>query len=258
MSHSTSWQRVHPWYSSLTKHKGHYFHEHVILPHVITFLKNQKTTSVLDLACGSGVLGRSLPKQVMYVGVDIAKGLLREAKQQDSHTHHVYIEGDITRPLSLKTVEHHVPNGFDTATCILALQNVKEGSHVIENAYRFLKPHGECIIVLNHPCFRIPRQSGWGIDERNKLQFRKIQRYMSALEIPIDMHPGKRGSSPVTWSYHYPLSTYTQWLKRAGFVVSHMEEWTSDKESIGKTGKMENMSRNEIPLFLCIVAKKVD
>jgi len=41
------------------------------------------------------------------------------------------------------------------------------------------------VIVLNHPCFRIPRQSGWGIDEKNKLQFRKVIKYMSPMEIPL-------------------------------------------------------------------------
>jgi hypothetical protein len=36
-----------------------------------------------------------------------------------------------------------------------------------------------------------------------------------------------------------------------------MEEWVSQRKSLpGKTSKMENMSREEIPMFLSILAVK--
>jgi hypothetical protein len=34
-----------------------------------------------------------------------------------------------------------------------------------------------------------------------------------------------------------------------------MEEWISDKQSSGKFAKMENRSREEIPLFLLLQAR---
>ena len=70
------------------------------------------------------------------------------------------------------------------------------------------------------------------------------------------MHPGA-SSSPITWTYHFPISMYTTWLHDVGFVIEMIEEWTSDKTSIGKAGKMENRSRSEFPLFLAIRAKKI-
>jgi ubiquinone/menaquinone biosynthesis C-methylase UbiE len=261
MSQKTSWQSVHRWYNSMSGEKGHYFQEHVVLPKLKQLLHSSQ--SVVDLACGNGVLANALPQDVTYLGIDIAKGLIQEAKKKNTSARHYFLIGDITTPLHETLMRDNVPElkslvQFDAATCILALQNVKEGSRVVENASRLLKEKGLFIIVLNHPSFRIPRQSGWGIDEQNKLHYRKVIKYMSPLEIPIDMHPGKKTRSPVTWSYHYPLSTYTQWLKQAGFVITNLEEWTSDKESTGKAAKMENMSRSEIPLFLCIVAKKIE
>lgn len=261
MSHSTSWQHVHSWYNSITGVKGHYFHEHVILPRVLSLIKNSNSQSVIDLACGNGILGRSLPN-IRYLGIDSAPGLIEHAKKNDAKKHHWYMTGDMTRTLTETFITNSLPDWnapllFDAATCILALQNIQDGSRVIENISHFVKEQGLFILVLNHPSFRIPRQSGWGIDEKNKLQYRKIMKYMSPLEIPITMNPGQKTASHITWSYHYPLSTYTQWLKQSGFVISDMEEWTSDKESVGKAAKMENTARNEIPLFLCIVAKKV-
>ena len=76
------------------------------------------------------------------------------------------------------------------------------------------------------------------------------------MEIPINMTPGQKQIKQ-TWSFHHPLSTYFQWLKESGFVVSDCQEWSSDKESEGKAARMENRARSDFPLFMCIVAKKI-
>ena len=67
------------------------------------------------------------------------------------------------------------------------------------------------------------------------------------------MNPGDSGSQ-VTWSFHHPLSFYTDLLTKRGLVIDAIEEWTSDKESVGKAARMENRSRGEFPLFLAIRA----
>jgi hypothetical protein len=45
-------------------------------------------------------------------------------------------------------------------------------------------------------------------------------------------------------------------LRNAGFVITRIEEWTSDKESEGKAAKQENRARAEFPLFMAIQALK--
>jgi hypothetical protein len=155
---------------------------------------------------------------------------------------------DVTEPFT-------APVTFTHAAIILALQNIKEPQKAIANAAKHLTANGSLVIVLNHPAFRIPRQSSWGIDEQNKLQYRRINRYMSPLEIPITMHPGDTDSG-VTWSYHLPISAYTEMLSREGFFIQRLEEWMSDKKSVGSAGKMENRARDEFPLFLAIKAVK--
>jgi hypothetical protein len=71
------------------------------------------------------------------------------------------------------------------------------------------------------------------------------------------MHPGQRNSS-ITWSFHNPLSFYANILKINNFAIEEIEEWSSDKISLGRTGRMENRARNEIPLFMAIKAFKKD
>ncbi len=240
----TSWEGDSKWYKESTSGSGNYFHEHVVIPGARKLLTLTPTSKLLDLGCGSGVLGRAISKEVKYLGIDVAPSLIEQATREDHGALHTYMVADVSSPLKIE-------NDFTHAAIILSLQNLKDPFSVFQNAAAHLVSGGNMVIVLNHPCFRIPRQSSWGIDETNKLQYRRINRYLSPLEIPITMHPGKQNST-VTWSYHFPLSDYAAMLKTNGFVIDTIEEWASDRKSAGSTAKMENRTRREIPLFLAL------
>jgi ubiquinone/menaquinone biosynthesis C-methylase UbiE len=245
----TSWQKVGSWYDKRVGDKGLYYHEHIIIPHAVALLDLHEKDALLDLGCGQGILGRIIPKLVTYVGIDAASSLIKAAKQRDHDTRHQYIEGDITKPISMDKM-------FTHASIILALQNCESPQAVFKNVASHLVGGGKFLIVINHPSFRIPRQTGWGIDEQNKQQYRKVFRYASPQKIPITMHPGQPSSSPMTWTFHFPLSDYSKFLASEGFVIERIEEWISDKESVGSAAKMENRGRSEIPLFMGILARK--
>lgn len=146
---------------------------------------------------------------------------------------------------------------FDFAAFILSLQNIKDLPSTFKITRRHLSSNGRLLIVLNHPCFRIPRQSSWGVDRPHRLQYRRIDRYLTPMRIPIQMHPGKDNPDSITLSFHHPLSDYARYLHETGFVIETMEEWCSDKKSEGANAKMEDRARREIPLFLAILARSV-
>jgi SAM-dependent methyltransferase len=246
---NTSWQKASDWYGQIVGEKGHYFHQNVIIPRSLKLLSVQPLSSVLDVGCGSGVFARFLPKTVLYVGIDNAPGLIQQAKNLDKNNSHSFVLGDVTVDVRLPKID------FTHAICMLALQNIKDPGSAFRFVARHTRSNARLLIVLNHPCFRIPRQSSWGIDEQNKLEYRRINRYMSPLEIPVTTHPGVN-NSPVTWSFHHPLSDYTKYLSEQGFFIEKMEEWISDKVSVGKAAAMENRAREEFPLFLAILARK--
>lgn len=252
----TSWQEVHRWYDDLVGQEGHHYHQKVILPRALELLDLKANSHLLDLGCGQGILARTLPKQVRYAGIDLASQLIQAAK---SHTHpqakHTFFHHDVTNPLPLS--EYCKKEGlFSHAAFILSLQNIEAPQKALASAALFLQKDARLLIVMNHPSFRIPRQSSWGFDEATKTQYRKVNSYCSPQKIPIQMHPGKSDPKNVTWSFHYPLSAYSLWLKESGFMIELIEEWCSDKESTGKAAKWENRARKEFPLFLTIVARK--
>lgn len=248
----TSWEPVAKWYNKIVGDEGHYYHQNIVLPGVIRLLEldKKKDGSLLDLACGQGILATKLPPSLAYLGIDASPSLVKLAKKNDKNPKHGYLVGDLTKTLTLDKKYSH-------ATILLALQNIETPSAVLANSRKHLVDGGKLIIVLNHPCFRIPRQSSWQIDEQKKLQFRRLERYMSPMSVPIQAHPSKGEQSAATVSFHHPLSDYFKWLKENQFVVESMEEWCSDKESQGKNAKMENRSRDEFPLFLTLIAKAV-
>jgi len=235
----TSWQKVSKWYGEIVGDKGHYYHQHVVMPNTIRLLNIKDGQSLIDLACGQGVLRRNIRQKIKYVGVDISRNLIEEAKRMDRQGE--YIIADVSQKLNIK-------EKFDFVTIILALQNIKNMAGVIKNASELLDKNGKLLIVLNHPCFRIPRQSSWGIDEQNKIEYRRINRYLSPLDVPIGVGGG------ITWSFHHAIGDYMSELKKNNLVVEILEEWTSDKSSEGSAKKMEDRSRKEFPLFITLVA----
>lgn len=247
----TSWEPVEKWYRGIVGDEGHYYHQKIVIPGVLRLLNLSSSSKLLDLGCGNGILARNIPKEVVYHGIDIAPSFIKEAAGKDPSKAHRYSVGDATKPLPIKG------ETFTHAAIILALQNIESPLLVFKNAASHLEKGGDFVIVLNHPCYRIPRQSSWQIDEPKKLQYRRIDRYMNPMEIPIQAHPSKGEASPATTSFHHPISQYMHWLREAGFVLVDMEEWCSDKVSTGSASKMENRSREEFPLFLTLLARKL-
>jgi ubiquinone/menaquinone biosynthesis C-methylase UbiE len=249
----TEWEKVGKWYDQTVGQKGHYYHREVILPKLLFLLDLDRydSPSLLDLACGQGVLARHIPSHVTYTGVDLARSLIASANKKRAGGKQTFVVGDICKPLPLEKRD------FTHATLVLALQNVNAPDQALLQAAKHLVKGGILAIVLNHPCFRIPRQSSWGVDSERKLQYRRIDTYLSSQKIPIQTHPGEGERSETTWSFHHSLTLYSRYLADAGFVIILIDEWTSDKKSIGKEAKMENRARSEFPLFLTFLAQKI-
>ena len=245
----TSWEKSSTKYNKEVGIDGHYYHRQVIMPRVLELLNLKQGDSILDLACGQGILSRNIPVGVEYLGLDLSQSLIKDAQSMNKNLDVNFLKKDVSKDLKIKE------NNFSHSTIILALQNIKDGKKAILNAKEYLRKNGILLIVLNHPSYRIPRHAGWDENFEQQKQARWVDNYMTPLEIPIIMHPGKANSEK-TWSFHNPLSIYSRWLKSAGFYIEEIDELISDKKSFGKNAKMENKARLEIPMFMIIKAIK--
>jgi 2-polyprenyl-3-methyl-5-hydroxy-6-metoxy-1,4-benzoquinol methylase len=240
---STSWENVAPWYQDLVSKQGQTYHTEIILPKVVSLIGKKQNLKLLDLGCGNGVLERHLPQGIEYTGIDLSTTLIQYAKKNKKHKESQFFVKNAAQFKTNKT--------FDLITCILAFQNFDTPQQVIDNCFASLKPNGRLILVINHPCFRIPRQTHWQIDLDKKIQYRRIDRYLLPFTIPIKTNPSQKHSK-ITLSFHHSLSELCSFFK-GKFLIETLEEWTSHKKSSGKNKKMEDRARNEFPLFLALV-----
>jgi ubiquinone/menaquinone biosynthesis C-methylase UbiE len=244
----TLWDQASRWYDSLVGMSGSDYHQTIVMPGVLKLLELKPGRRVLDLACGQGVFSRFLlGKKIKPEGLDSSEELLRMARSR-----------------SIKLIPYHLGNAgdakvlngqkFDGVACLLAVQNIEKIEPVFQNVAKWLKPKGKFVMVLTHPCFRIPRQTHWGWDEDKKIEYRRVDRYANEMKIPI-LTPPFVDKVNYTMTYHRPLQNYFSALLKAGLYVDSLEEWMSNKESAsGKRSRGENRARKEVPLFMAIRA----
>ena len=242
----TDWGGVAEWYDRLVGDEGSEYHREVVHPGALRLLNVQSGELVLDVACGQGVLCRLLnEKGAQVTGVDAAAELIRAARQRgpESIRYHV---GD-ARELGF------LPEAaFDAAACVLAIQNIQPIQPVFEGVRRALRPGGRFVLVMMHPAFRAPKETRWGWDGEEKVQFRRVDRYLLPRKSPIVTNPGIT-PDVYTWTFHRPIGSYVKAMRNEGLLVDALEEWGSHKTSEpGPRASAENTARKEIPMFMAL------
>lgn len=243
----TSWGKVAGWYKDLLFSDKPTYQRDVILPNLLRLMDIKKEQTVLDLACGPGFFSREFAaKGARVFGADISGELIAMAAEN--------VKGVSFHVASARRLPFLQAGTIDSISLVLAIQNIENINDVFAECRRVLKPGGRLFLVMNHPAFRVPKESSWGWDKDN--QYRRIDRYLSQFSAKISMHPGE-DKGETTISFHRPLQAYFKALAKSGFNVQRLEEWISDRKSdSGPRAAAENKARTEIPLFLCLEAMK--
>jgi ubiquinone/menaquinone biosynthesis C-methylase UbiE len=268
---STSWGKVATWYDKMINDENSYQNK-VILPKVIRILednvKKNNSEVILDLGCGVGFFTEKFYNRFVdvkasdeiknkIIGVDIGAESIEVAKTKTNSE----IEYHANTAESLPFIKNM---SVDKITIILALQNIKFVQKCISECGRVLKKNGKMIVVMNHPYFRIPKNTSWNWDSENFKQYRRVDRYLSPFEIEIDMNPGKKDKTAkekkesTTLSFHRPMSWYLNEFVKQGLFVEDMQEWISHiatDQGPKKTPALE-FARQEFPLFMSFVLVK--
>jgi SAM-dependent methyltransferase len=250
----TSWDPLAYWYNGWVGEGGSEHHREVAIPATVRLLEPRPGERILDLGAGQGVLAPVIVRTgAQYVGVDASPRLLDMARKHHGGAGR-YILGDARR---LPSLEGLAAASFDAVVFLLSIQDMDPLEPVLRSAAWALKPGGRVVIMMTHPAFRMPRQSGWGWDEGRKLVYRRIDRYLTPLPIPMKTLPG-RESTGTTRSFHRPLSMYVNGLADQGLLLDRMDEIPAHKlTTAGENAKAVDLARREIPLFLGLRARAV-
>lgn len=247
------WDAVAAWYDGWVGKGGSEHHRKLAIPALMHLLNAQPNEEILDVGAGQGVLAPQVAKTgANYTGVDVSTKLLNYARKHHGE-HGRFLEADAARLHEQSFIK---ADYFDGVTFLLSVQDMNPLDEVLRSAAWTLRPYGRMVLLMTHPAFRVPRQSGWGFDEDRKLQFRRVDRYLTPLPVPMKQHPGKEGG--VTISFHRPISEYINSLGQCGLVIDHMDEIPlGDFSMKKKRTKAEKLADAEIPLFLALRALKI-
>lgn len=157
---------------------------------------------ICDLACGQGHVARQLAARGAAVtGVNISQSLLDLAVKEEGRQPLgiVYLNGDAQDLPALPG------EPFDCVFCNLALMDIENLEAVLAGVTRILRPGGEFIVSVTHPCFQYPRG----------------QDYVTESFWRSDNPHGVRGR---VGAYHRMLGTYITAFGSAGLLLDRAVE----------------------------------
>lgn len=250
----TSWDPVADWYTSWVGEEGGRHHRELTVPAALELLAPRRGESIIDVGAGPGVLAPFIAGAgAHYTGVDISGKLLAFARQHHgSHGRFLRADArDLPRAPELRA------GAFQAAVFLLSIQDMDPLSAVLDSVAWALDDEGRVVLLMTHPCFRVPRLSGWGWDERRRLQYRRVDRYLTPLPVPVETVGGPPGGAPVL-RFHRPLNEYINGLAEHGFLVDHLQEIPTYYEvrTGGPRARAENFALQEIPVFLALRARR--
>lgn len=242
---ATSWEALAGWYDGWVGKHGSRHHRKLVIPTVRTLLAPMPGERILDLGAGQGACAPCITAAgATYVGVDASPTLVRRAQRHHGGMGR-FVVGDARRLAEIPGIDAGI---FDGVLFALSIQDMDPLETVLGAAAWALKPGGRLVLILTHPCFRVPRQSGWTWDARRKLHGRRIDRYLTPLAVPLKPPSAPPGAS--SRSFHRPLQSYINGLGACGLAVDQMLEVAGPTPDASSSRGAEQAANPDIPLLL--------
>jgi SAM-dependent methyltransferase len=240
----TSWDRVAGWYDGWVGSRGSHYHRAVAIPATLELLDPRGGESVLDIGAGQGVLAPYVARTgARYTGIDASPRLIALARRRHGHLGR-FIVGDAGRMPTLTGIARA---SHDAAVFLLSIQDIDPLERVVNSVAWALRPTSRIVVFMTHPAFRIPRHSGWGFDPGRRLVYRRLDGYLSPMDVPMRSVGGERP----TRSFHRPLSSYVNALAHVGFAIDAMLEIPDlppdERPSVARRSSAANL---DIPMFI--------
>lgn len=244
----TSWDNLADWYDGWAG-AGSEHHRTLAIPAVLDLLDVRRGERLLDIGCGPAPLAPYVIRAgASYTGVDLSPRMVTHARERQGRHSRVLVAD----ALDLAACGELHPASFDAAVFLLSIQNMDPLEPALASAAWALRRGGRLVLLLTHPCFRIPRQSGWGWDEGRRLCYRRVDRYLTPLRIPL--RPPSSGAGTPASSFHRPLAAYVNGLAACDLVLDGMREVS--RPAGRRVPPAETRADDEFPLFLALRARK--
>jgi ubiquinone/menaquinone biosynthesis C-methylase UbiE len=206
--------------------EGNAWHLQLISPTVERLLELGPGETILDVACGNGILARRLVQLgARVVACDFSSAFIERARARstDLGDRIEYAVVDATdRDQSLELGEGR----FDGVTCTQGLMDMPAIEPLFEAIARLVRPGGRFVMTVSHPCFNTVVTSfvaEASDDEagRHITTSVKLSRYLTPV---MAKGPGVPGEPESHYYFERSLSDLFGAGFRAGLVLDGMEE----------------------------------
>jgi SAM-dependent methyltransferase len=211
-------------------------------PALRALLPDLQDLRVLDLGCGFGWFCRFAREHgaATVLGIDVSERMLARARRETSDAAITYRQADLER-LDL------APGSADLAYSSLAFHYIVDFAGLVERVCAALVPGGNLVFSVEHPMMTAPASPGWavGVD--------------GARAWPVTGYLDE-GSRSTDWlakgviKQHRTLATTLNQLLKAGFTVSHIDEWGPTPQQIAAQPSLADERLR--PPFLLVAAKR--
>jgi SAM-dependent methyltransferase len=211
-------------------------------PAMRALLPDLKGKRVLDLGCGYGWFCRWACENgaAEVMGVDVSEKMLARARETTADPAIDYVRSDIEM--------FELPTGsFDLVYSSLTLHYVEDFPALVEAVHRWLAADGSFVFSVEHPVFTAPAGAKWSTNEAGEKTW------------PVDRYFDE-GPRSTDWlakgviKQHRTLTTTLNALIRAGFTLTHVEEWAPTDEQIAS---WPDLAENRVrPSFLLVAARR--
>jgi SAM-dependent methyltransferase len=211
-------------------------------PALRALLPDLRGCRVLDLGCGYGWFCRWAREAgaTAVLGIDVSEKMLARARADTNDGAITYRRADMERLV--------LPGAaFDLIYSSLALHYIADVGRLIAEAYRSLVPGGSLVFSTEHPIYSAPAAPKWIRDPEG----RKIWPLNNYLD------EGPRTTNwlaPGVIRHHRTIGTTINLLLRAGFAITHLEEWGPSDEQISALASLAD--ERQRPAFLIVSATK--
>ncbi len=133
-----------------------YAEELSLKPVNLKLIGSVKDKKILDLGCGDGRYSIIFAKKgAKVIGIDFSKYQLEIAKRVNSHVDVKYIQGDVSKLVSIKNKSIDI---IFMNLVVPDLDNIKKLFRVFSEAARVINSKGKFIFSVMHPLYLSPDQ----------------------------------------------------------------------------------------------------
>jgi SAM-dependent methyltransferase len=211
-------------------------------PAIRALLPDLTGLRVVDLGCGFGWFCRWARQHgaAEVLGLDVSDNMLARARSDTPDGAIRYVQADLEH-LDLPAAS------FDLAYSSLAFHYVANFAGLVAAVHRALVPGAPFVFSIEHPIFMASREPGW------------LTRADGRRFWPVDSYQAE-GPRTTAWftdgvvKQHRTMGTTLNLLIRAGFIITHVEEWAPTDAQIAR--QPELAAERERPMFLIVAARK--